>query len=110
MVEHLGQSNQQVGDYRLLRKLGGGASGDVYLAEQIHGDAQVAVKLFTRLTGYDNELEAFIGEIRTMMRLKHPNIVPLLDFGISSQQRVRYLVMEYAPLGTLRNRFTKDVQ
>jgi serine/threonine protein kinase len=96
-VEHLGQ---KFGDYRLLRWLGGGGCGDVYLGEHVHDQTLAAVKLLhARLTGSE-ELKAFINEARTI-RLKHPNIVSLLDFGIGAND-IPFLVMEYAPHGTLR--------
>jgi len=43
------------------------------------------------------------------MRLKHPNIMPLLDFGIS-QESIPFLVMEYAPLGTLRDHYPRGTR
>ena len=102
---------QRVGDYQLLRKLGGGGFGDVYLAEQIYDGNQFAVKLLTRLTGDRDELNAmtrFIQEAR-MILLNHPNIVPLKEFGIS-REGIRFLVMEYAPRGTLRDHHPKGTQ
>ncbi|TMC13780.1 MAG: serine/threonine protein kinase [Chloroflexi bacterium] len=51
------------------------------------------------------DFKDFINEARTI-RLRHPHIVPLLDFGIT-RHGVPYLVMEYAPQGTLRDRHTK---
>src|SRR5438552_822643 len=84
MADHLDRIGQQVGDYRLLRRLGGGGFGDVYLAEQAHDHAQVAIKLLRIHLTQSEELKAFINEARTI-RLKHPHIMPLLDFGISRE-------------------------
>jgi serine/threonine protein kinase len=93
---------QQIGDYRLLRLLGGGGFGEVYLAEQIRNHSLAAVKILQARLTRSEDLKAFINEARTF-RLKHPHIVPLLDFGVTDSD-VPYLVMEYAPKGTLRER------
>ncbi len=99
LAERVGQ---QVGDYRLLRLLGGGGFGQVYLAEHIRNHSYAAVKILQARLTNGEELKAFINEARTF-RLKHPHIVPLLDFGIAFND-VPYLVMEYASNGTLRER------
>ena len=100
--ERLGQI---VGEYRLLRWLGGGGFGNVYQAEHLHNHTQVAIKILeTRLTQPD-DWRAFLNEAR-VFRLQHPHIMPLLDFGLS-QHDEPFLVMDYAPNGTLRDRHPK---
>jgi serine/threonine protein kinase len=94
--------DQQIGDYRLLRLLGGGSFGEVYQAEQIRNHTLVAVKILQARLTRSEDLKAFINEARTF-RLKHPHIVPLLDFGVADND-VPYLVMAYASRGTLRER------
>src|SRR5215472_12645961 len=108
MANHLDRIGQQVGDYRLLRWLGGGGFGHVYLAEQVRDHSQVAVKLLHIRLSRRRELRAFINEARTI-RLKHANIVPLLDFDISPEN-IPYLVTEYAAQGTLRDRHPQGSQ
>lgn len=89
--------------YRLLRLLGKGTFGTVYLAEHLHDYTPAAVKvLHIPLTG-SNDFRAFLKEARTM-RLRHPHIVPLLDFDLSNDD-LPYLVMAYADGGTLRDRY-----
>src|ERR1700682_2594802 len=105
MENRFDRVNQQVGEYRLLRGLGKGNFGDVYLAEHIHGHMQVAVKVLRMRLSRSQELKEFINEARTV-RLKHSHIVPLLDFGVGSDD-VPFLVMEYAPHGSLRDRHPK---
>jgi len=98
-------SGQKISDYRLIRRLGSGSFGDVYQAEDLHEQSQVAVKIIkATLTGRD-DLKAFLNEARSM-RLHHPHILPLLDFGLSEQD-LPFLVMEYVAGGTLRNRYPK---
>ncbi len=105
MVDSMDRLGQKFGEYRLLRWLGGGGYGDVYLAEHIRDHTQVAIKILNARLTQHKDLEAFINEARTI-RLKHPYIVPLLDFGIGNND-LSFLVMEYAPLGTLRERHPK---
>src|SRR5581483_6680811 len=104
----IGSVGQLVGDYRLLRLLGGGGFGEVYLAEHVRDHTYAAVKILQAHLTHSEDLKAFINEARTF-RLKHPHIVPLLDFGIVLND-VPYLVMEYAPHGTLRERHPAGTQ
>lgn len=90
---------QRLGNYRLVRHLGHGGFADTYLGEHAYLKTFAAIKVLqTRLGG--PESEAFYNEARIIARLKHPNIVRLLDFGM--EDNVPYLVMEFAPNGTLR--------
>ncbi len=105
---HQQHTGQIVGDYRLLQRLGGGGFSNVYLAEHTRDGHQVAMKVLqTRLTNPD-DWRTFLNEARTM-HLHHPHIMPLLDFGLS-QQEEPFLVMEYAPKGTLRDRHPKGAR
>jgi serine/threonine protein kinase len=96
---------QQVGEYRLVRKLGDGGFGTVYLAEHVHEHTKVAVKVLNMRLTKSEDFKDFLNEARTM-RLRHPHIAPLLDFGMSRDD-LPFLVMEYAPEGTLRDRHPK---
>src|SRR5436305_5857571 len=96
---------QQVGEYRLVRRLGGGGFGTVYLALHVHEHTQAAVKVLDIRLTKSEDFKAFLNEARTV-RLRHPHIVPLLDFGISRDD-LPFLVMEYASSGTLRDRHRK---
>ncbi len=105
MADRVGQ---RYGDYRLTRLLGRGSFGDVYLAEHIHDTTLAAVKVLqTRLAHED--LKEFINEASTNFRLKHPHIVQMLDFGIGADD-IPFLVMDYAPKGTLRQRYPKGTR
>jgi len=92
---------QQLGHYHLVRLLGTGGFAEVYLGEHVHLHTQVAVKLLhTQIT--DDDRENFKQEAQTIARLLHPHIVRVLDFGVEGN--TAYLVMDYAPNGTLRQR------
>ena len=86
----------RVGPYRLIRELGRGGMGTVFLAERDDDQyrASVAVKLVR--PGMDTEfiLVRFRRERQTLARLQHPNISRLLDGG-TTDQGLPYIVMEY---------------
>jgi WD40 repeat protein/predicted Ser/Thr protein kinase len=95
------QKGQQLGNYRLIRPLGHGGFSEVYLGEHIQLGIEVAIKVLrTQLSSED--VEKFRTEARTLARLKHPHIVRVFDFGV--ENNIAYLVMDYAPNGTLRQR------
>ena len=97
---------QRLANYRVIRLLGKGGFGDVYLGEHIHLNTQVAIKVLqTRLVG--SHLEQFLVEAQTIARLVHPHIVRILDFGVEDD--IPFLVMDYAPNGILRQRHPKGI-
>ncbi len=98
---------QELGAYRLTRLLGEGGFAQVYLGEHSYLGTQAAIKALDLRLGA-GELDAFYSEARTIARLAHPNIVRVLDFGV--QDRVPYLVLEYAPHGTLRERHPRGTR
>ena len=88
--------------YRLVRELGRGATGVVYLARDAELERDVAVKLLhPHLAGAEraDALARFFHEARVMASLRHPNIVAVLDLDEPS----RRIVMELAAGGTLRD-------
>ena len=99
-------SGLRLGNYQLERLLGQGGFADVYLGTHVYLKTQVAVKVLqTRLTGED--VDAFLNEARTIAGLIHPHIVRVLDSGI--ENNLPFLVMDYAPHGTLRLLFPRGV-
>ncbi len=86
----------EVGPYRIIREIGRGGMGAVYLAER--ADAQfekrVAVKVIKRGLDWDELLHRFRQERQILARLEHPNIAGLLDGGSLPDGRP-YLIMEY---------------
>jgi len=98
MMDRVGQ---QLGNYRIERLLGSGGFADVYLGRQVYLDSLAAIKLLkTNLSTGD--IEDFRSEARTLVRLIHPHIVRILDYGLEGN--TPFLVMDYAPNGTLRQR------
>jgi serine/threonine protein kinase len=95
------RTGQQLGNYRLIRLLGHGGFAEVYLGEHIHLNTYAAIKvLHTQLAS--DELEKFRNEARTIAHMEHPHIVRVLEFGVEGH--TPFLVMSYAPNGTLRQR------
>ncbi|HEX6779539.1 MAG TPA: protein kinase, partial [Ktedonobacterales bacterium] len=95
---------QQLGSYRLLRLLGTGGFAEVYLGEHIHLKSQAAIKVLHASLAKEQQQD-FLAEAQTVARLKHPHIVGVLEFGIEGS--TPYLVMDFAPYGTLRTRYPR---
>jgi serine/threonine protein kinase len=72
----------RIGRYRIIRRLGQGGFGRVYLAHDDDLDRPVAIKVPNpeRITAPE-DVEAFLVEARILARLDHPNIVPVHDVG-----------------------------
>ncbi len=101
MVDRIGQ---QLGNYHIVRLIGVGGFADVYLGEHVYLSTLAAIKvLHLRLATADREV--FLQEARTVAGLLHPHIVRILDYGI--EDKTPFLVMDYAPNGTLRQRYPK---
>ncbi len=95
------QARRCLGNYRLLYVLGKGSFADVYLGKHLHLKTEAAIKvLYGRMD--EETIEKFLTEASHLRELEHPNIVRILDVGI--EKGTPYLVMEYAPFGTLRTR------
>jgi len=85
-----------VGPYRLLRPLGSGGMGAVWLAERADGQfaKRVALKLVKRGMDTDAVVRRFRMERQVLADLEHPGITRLLDGG-STEEGLPYLVMDY---------------
>ena len=103
MLDRIGK---QYGNYQIIRSLGKGGFAEVYLGEHIFLKTYVAIKmLLVQLE--DEGVENFLNEARTVAKLNHPNIVQVMDFGV--ENTIPFLVMNYAPNGSLRDRHPKDI-
>jgi serine/threonine-protein kinase len=87
---------RSLGGYRVLRRLGEGATGSVYLAYH-EGDASpVALKVLNdALAANQNYLDRFYREARIGAMLEHPNIVRRCGFGQDKATGKHYMVLEY---------------
>jgi eukaryotic-like serine/threonine-protein kinase len=92
---------ERFGNYRVLDLLGRGGCAEVYLGQHVRVSAQwAAIKI---LTLPQEDLATFEQEAETVASLVHPHIIRLLDYDVTTKG-VPFLVMEYAPGGSLRQR------
>jgi eukaryotic-like serine/threonine-protein kinase len=96
LVGRTAVEGSRLGSYRVIREIGRGGMGVVYLAARADEEyeSEVAIKLVR--PGFDTDfvLRRFRRERQILARLEHPNIARLLDGGTTEQQ-IPYLVMEY---------------
>jgi serine/threonine protein kinase len=99
-------TGQYLGRYYLTERLGEGGMATVYKGYDTRLERDVAVKLIRRSAFSDevleNVLKRFEREAKSLAKLSHPNIVKVYDYG--EHEGSPYLVMEYLPGGTLKNR------
>lgn len=90
------RTGDRIGPYRLVRELGRGGMGTVYLAERAdeHFEQQVALKLIKRGMDTDAVRQRFLRERQILARLQHPGIARLYDGGVTDNG-LPYFVMEY---------------
>jgi serine/threonine protein kinase/TolB-like protein/Flp pilus assembly protein TadD len=87
---------ERVGAYAIVKELGRGGMGAVYLAERADGqfEKRVAIKVIKRGTDTDEVLRRFRIERQILANLEHPNITRLLDAGTTTDG-LPYFVMEF---------------
>lgn len=89
-----GVDGQQLGPYRIVKSLGRGGMGAVFLAEQSEPvRRKVAIKIVRPELDSPNVVRRFLQEQRTLAKMDHPNIAKVLDASIS-ENGISYFVME----------------
>jgi serine/threonine-protein kinase len=88
----------QIGGFALLRSIGRGGMGEVWLAERGDGAyrQQVALKLLKRGMDSDAVAARFVQERRILAELSHPHIARFIDGGVSTDGRL-YFAMDTSP-------------
>jgi serine/threonine protein kinase len=85
----------RVGNFKIVAQLGAGGMGSVFVGEHPDIGKRVALKIMrSDLTANPEAIARFLNEAKTVVRLKHPSIVDVLDYGILDSGQ-RYLVMEH---------------
>ena len=92
-----------LGDFELVRKIGQGGMGEVWLATQVSLDRPVAVKVLPRaLASQENFIERFQREAKAAASLVHPNVIQIYAYGI--HEGTPYFAMEYVEGEDLQQR------
>lgn len=100
---------RQLGDFRVLRRLGSGGMAEVFLAEQVSLKRQVALKILKPelvQESDDSHLKRFTQEATAAANLNHPHIVQV--YAIGEHKGVHYIAQEYVPGLTLREWLRKN--
>ena len=102
------QPGQEFAHFKVIRKLGEGGMGAVFLAEDQKLGRQVALKILPEEFSSDEERrERFEREARVAAQINHANVTSIFDLGTaeesSSGRRLAYIVMEYVPGMHLRD-------
>ena len=101
-------SGKSLGRYHIVQQLGEGGMASVYKAYDTRLERYVAVKVIRLEKDQDSSfLKRFEREAKALAKLSHPNIVHVDDYG--EQDGVPYLVMDYIPGGTLKQRLGQPV-
>ncbi len=97
----LALEGRQLGNYDVIRRIRAGGMGAVYEGKQRTAfDRRVAIKVILGNFATDRDMRRrFAREARTVARLHHPHILPLIEFG--DEQGLLYLVMPFIEGGTL---------
>ncbi|HET9533091.1 MAG TPA: serine/threonine-protein kinase, partial [Blastocatellia bacterium] len=104
--ENLSLMGQSLSHYRVLRLIGAGAMGEVYLAEDTRLGRKVALKLLPKEFTQDQErVRRFDKEARAVSALNHPNIVAIYEVG--QIDRRHFIAIEYIEGETLRGRLNR---
>ena len=96
-------AGQVVGHYQIIRPLGKGGMGEVYLAKDTKLDRRVALKLLpAEFTNHKERLRRFIQEAKTASSLNHPNIITIHEIG--ETDGVHFIATEFIDGQTLKRR------
>src|SRR5688572_26032834 len=92
--QHELEPGRNLGHYRIVRRIGAGGMGEVYLAEDARLERRVAVKILpAELAQNPDRMGRFIREAKAASTLNHPHIAHIYEIGESDG--VNFIAMEY---------------
>ena len=93
------------GNCRIVRRIGRGGMGEVYLARHLTLDRDCAIKVLKPEVAEENPgfVDRFVREARISARVVHPNLIAVHDAGREPASGLYYIVMDYVPGGSLRD-------
>jgi serine/threonine protein kinase len=96
------EKEQRISHYRIMRKLGAGGMGEVYLAEDTQLDRTVALKILPADVAFDKRrMQRFKQEAKLASSLNQPNILTIFEFGETDS--LHFIATEYVDGTTLRD-------
>ncbi len=103
---HANLVGKEISHYKIIRLLGAGGMGEVYLAEDTKLHRQIALKVLTSQFESDNErIKRFKKEARAVSALNHPNIITI--YSIEETEAGSFIATEYIEGQTLRERIAE---
>ncbi|MGH7939245.1 MAG: serine/threonine-protein kinase, partial [Bryobacteraceae bacterium] len=97
---------QRIGHYQLVKRIGAGGMGEVYLATDITAGRKAALKLLPlRFTGDAERLRRFAQEAHAVVALNHPNILTVYEIG--EDRATHYIASELIEGQTLRDHLAR---
>ena len=96
---------ERVGPFKVVRELGRGGMGVVYLARDIRLDREAIKALPAELASDPARLERFEREAKTLAQLSHPNLAGI--HGVESYEGATYLILEFVAGETLADRLDR---
>jgi len=106
MSEEL-SANTTLSHYRIVSKIGAGAMGEVYLAQDTKLDRKVALKILPAdLAANQDRMRRFVQEAKAAAALNHPNIAHIYEIG--ECDGANFIAMEYIESVTLREKIHQE--
>ena len=106
MPELIGET---IGEFQIVERIGRGGMADVYRANQPSLNRDVAIKVLPAYYAEQDDtfLPRFKIEAQAIASLRHPNILMVMSYG--EHKGITYIVMEYVPAGTLKERMAQGM-
>ena len=102
------QPNDMFGDLRVLKELGRGGMGAVYLVMDEESGSKYAAKILfpeAEAKDHDNAVGRFLREAEVAMAIDHPNLVKVYDYGRDPETGLGFILMDFISGGSLYDRF-----